>query len=216
MPGSPADNQDPLRLLVVDDHPVVRDGVAMLVQRTPWVEIVGCAPNGRDALECAAALTPDVVLLDLRLPDMLGSEIVRGITACAPAATIVIFTAFPEHAAVSAARTAGADALLLKDASAAELLELLGRIRSGNELAWSSDPRQVEHRRSSTLAQLGLTKREYDVIRRVALGETNPEIADAMHLSRNTVKSYLQSALSKLGARNRVEALVKAGELGLL
>lgn len=216
MPGFPVDTDAPLRLLVVDDHPIVRDGVALLVQRTPWVEIVGYAPNGRDALDCASDLEPDVVLLDLRLPDMLGSEIVRGIKARVSHATVVIFTAYPDHAAIAAARTAGADALLLKDASAAEMLDLLARVRKGEELSWSSDPLQVQRRRSSTLAQLGLTEREYDVIRRVALGETNPEIAAAMHLSRNTVKSYLQSALSKLGARNRVEALVKAGELDLL
>lgn len=216
MLGSPADSGDPLRLLVVDDHPIVRDGVAMLVQRAPWVEIVGYARNGREALDCASDLEPDVVLLDLRLPDMLGSEIVRGIHACVPKATIVVFTAFADHTAISAARTAGASALLLKDASAAEMLELLGCIRAGKELSWSGDPVEVERRRSSTLAQLGLTRREYDVLRRVALGETNPEIAEAMNLSRNTVKSYLQSALSKLGARNRVEALLRAGELDLL
>jgi two-component system, NarL family, nitrate/nitrite response regulator NarL len=216
VPGSLADTRAPIRLLVVDDHPIVRDGVAMLVQRTPWVEIVGYAPNGREALDCARDLKPDVVLLDLRLPDMLGSEIVRGIHACVPNATIVVFTAFADHAAISATRAAGASALLLKDASAAEMLELLGCIRAGKEIPWSGDPAEVERRRSSTLAQLGLTRREYDVLRRVALGETNPEIAKAMNLSRNTVKSYLQTALSKLGARNRVEALVRAGELDLL
>jgi DNA-binding NarL/FixJ family response regulator len=96
------------------------------------------------------------------------------------------------------------------------MLELLGRIRAGEELSWSDDPAEVERRRSSALAQLGLTRREYDVLRRVALGETNPEIAEAMNLSRNTVKSYLQSTFSKLGTRNRVEALARAGELNLL
>src|ERR1039458_1397694 len=132
--GSPADEEAPLRLLVVDDHPIVRDGVAMLVHRTPWVEVVGYARKGREALDCAGELEPDVVLLALRLPDMLGSEIVRGIHARAPKATLVIFTAFADHAAISAARTAGASALLLKDASGAEMLELLGRIRAGEEL----------------------------------------------------------------------------------
>jgi two-component system nitrate/nitrite response regulator NarL len=214
--GSPADEEAPLRLLVVDDHPIVRDGVAMLVHRTPWVEVVGYARKGREALDCASELEPDVVLLDLRLPDMLGPEIVRGIHARAPKAILVIFTAFADHAAISAARSAGASALLLKDASGAEMLELLGRIRAGEELSWSDDPAEVERRRSSALAQLGLTRREYDVLRRVALGETNPEIAEAMNLSRNTVKSYLQSTFSKLGTRNRVEALARAGELNLL
>src|ERR1019366_2738993 len=164
------------------------------------------------ALDCASELEPDVVLLDLRLPDMLGPEIVRGIHARAPKAILVIFTAFADHAAISAARSAGASALLLKDASGAEMLELLGRIRAGEELSWSDDPAEVERRRSSALAQLGLTRREYDVLRRVALGETNPEIAEAMNLSRNTVKSYLQSTFSKLGTRNRVEALARARE----
>ena len=205
-----------MRLLVVDDHPIVRDGVAMLVDRTSWVEVVGYSRRGRDALTLAADLQPDVVLLDLRLPDMLGSELIAGLRARAPRVTVVIFTAFADHAAIAAARAAGASAVLLKDATQQEMLALLSRIRAGDPLCWSGDAHPLERRRSSALERLGMTRREYDVLRRVALGETNPEIAEAMHLSRNTVKSYLQSAFGKLGARNRVEALARAGELDLL
>ncbi|HEV2376760.1 MAG TPA: response regulator transcription factor [Streptosporangiaceae bacterium] len=205
-----------LRLLVVDDHPIVRDGVALLVGHTSWVEVAGYARRGREALALAADLQPDVILLDLRLPDMLGSELITGLRARAPHTTVVVFTAFAGHAALAAAREAGASAVLLKDATQQEMLALLSRIRSGAPLGWPDDRDPLEARRSSALERVGMTAREYDVLRRVALGETNPEIAAAMHLSRNTVKSYLQSAFAKLGARNRVEALLKAGELDLL
>ncbi len=209
--------------MVVDDHPVVRDGVALLLRGEPSLAVVGSAESGRSALERAPGLRPDLVLLDLRLPDMLAPEVVVGLRESVPAARIVVFTAHGDHHGVQAALDAGAHGALLKDAAATDLVSALRRVLRGERV---SDPRMVpgwrvgglqsEVGRSAALARSGLTRREYEVLRLAAQGRTNPEIAETTGLARNTVKTYLQSALHKLGARNRVEAIGKAAEAGLL
>lgn len=205
-----------LRILVVDDHPVVRGGVATLLAATPDLRIVGVAGTARDAVIKARELRPDLVLLDLRLPDMLGSEALPQLLAASPQSRIVLFTAHDEHAALSAALEAGAHGALLKDASDTDLVDQLRRVAAGLRVI---DPRL----RASTgaglrdrLFRLSLSRREYDVVRLAATGRTNPEIAAELGLARNTVKTYLQSAMQKLGARNRVEAVRRAQEEQLL
>ena len=204
-----------LRLLVVDDHPVVCDGVALLVQNDPTVEVTGSAHTGADAIAKAAALLPDVILLDLRLPDMPAPDLARGLRRAAPRARIVVFTAFADYATLGTLNEAGIDGCLLKDASRTDLIECIFRVARGERFF---DPRIAggPSRRTSVVGDVALTPRESEVLRRVAMGETNPEIAAAIGLSRNTVKAYLQTVLQKLGARNRVEAIIRAGELGLL
>jgi DNA-binding NarL/FixJ family response regulator len=200
--------------MVVDDHPVVRDGVALLLRNEPALVVVGSAESGRAALERAPELHPDLVLLDLRLPDMLAPEVVSGLRAAVPAARVVVFTAHGDHHGVQAALDAGAHGALLKDAAVTDLVAALRRVLRGERVC---DPRMVpDQAPGSALARSGLTRREYEVLRLAAQGRTNPEIAETTGLARNTVKTYLQSALHKLGARNRVEAIGKASEAGLL
>ncbi|MFC4943432.1 response regulator [Pseudonocardia sp. GCM10023141] len=205
------------RVMVVDDHPVVRDGVALLLRGDPTLVVVGAAESGRAALERAPLLRPDLVLLDLRLPDMLAPEVVVGLREAVPAARVVVFTAHGDHHGVQAALDAGAHGALLKDAAAIDLVAALRRVLRGERV---SDPRMVPagggDGNQAALARSGLTRREYEVLRLAAQGRTNPEIAESTGLARNTVKTYLQSALHKLGARNRVEAIGKASEAGLL
>jgi two-component system nitrate/nitrite response regulator NarL len=202
------------RVMVVDDHPVVRDGVALLLRSEPALVVVGSAETGRAALERAPELRPDLVLLDLRLPDMLAPEVVAGLRVTVPRARVVVFTAHGDHHGVQAALDAGAHGALLKDAAAIDLVAALRRVLRGERV---TDPRTVPGGSSrEALARSGLTRREYEVLRLAAQGRTNPEIAESTGLARNTVKTYLQSALHKLGARNRVEAIGKAGEAGLL
>jgi two-component system nitrate/nitrite response regulator NarL len=204
----------PARVLVVDDHPVVRDGVALLLRGEPSLQVVGSAESGRTALERAPALNPDLVLLDLRLPDMLAPEVVVGLRELVPAARVVVFTAHGDHHGVQAALDAGAHGALLKDAAATDLAAALRRVLRGERV---SDPRMVPGVAGrEAVARSGLTRREYEVLRLAAQGRTNPEIAESTGLARNTVKTYLQAALHKLGARNRVEAIGKASEAGLL
>jgi DNA-binding NarL/FixJ family response regulator len=205
----------PARVMVVDDHPVVRDGVALLLRNDPALVVVGSAESGRAALERAAELHPDLVLLDLRLPDMLAPEVVSGLRVAVPAARVVVFTAHGDHHGVQAALDAGAHGALLKDAAVTDLVAALRRVLRGERVC---DPRMAPDAAPgrSALARSGLTRREYEVLRLAAQGRTNPEIAETTGLARNTVKTYLQSALHKLGARNRVEAIGKASEAGLL
>jgi DNA-binding NarL/FixJ family response regulator len=209
-----------ISVLVVDDHPIVLEGVGHLVDSTPWITLAAYARTGREAITLAEQTRPDVVLLDLRLPDMLGPEVVQGIHTRAPGARIVLFTAYPDHAAVQPALAAGARAVVLKDADRADLVDVIRRVAADEPLdhdqASGLSADEVGRRLARRLRECALTRREYDILRHVSMGETNPEIADALGLTRNTVKTYVQSALNKLGARNRIEALNRLDELGLL
>ena len=187
----------------------------MLLRSEPALVVVGSAESGRAAIERAPELAPDLVLLDLRLPDMLAPEVVTALRGVVPAAKVVVFTAHGDHAGVAAALDAGAHGALLKDAAATDLVAALRQVLRGERV---TDPRIVPRAAAdpAALARSGLTRREYEVLRLAAQGRTNPEIAETTGLARNTVKTYLQGALHKLGARNRVEAIGKAGEAGLL
>ncbi|MBL7499272.1 response regulator transcription factor [Frankia sp. CNm7] len=205
-----------VRVLVADDHPIVLDGVTLALRRTPWLEIVGYARTGRHAIEAAARLQPDVVLLDLRLPDMLGPEATAGLLAEAPSLKVILFTAYPDHVAIEAALAAGARGVVVKDTERADLVEVIRKVVGGERVVAADLGADGAAAPRRALDDRGITRREYDILRRVAMGQTNPEIADALGLTRNTVKTYLQRLLEKLGARNRVEALARANELGIL
>jgi two-component system, NarL family, nitrate/nitrite response regulator NarL len=203
-----------VRVLVVDDHPIVLDGVTLVLESTSWLKVAGYARSGREAITAAERLRPDVVLLDLRLPDMLAPEVIRSMRARVPATKVVVFTAYPDHAAIEAVLAAGAHSIAVKDAERADLVGIIDRVVRGERVVClDRDEGTLLSRR---LKESGLTRREYDILRRVAMGETNPEIAAELGLTRNTVKTYLQRALEKLGARNRIEALARANELGIL
>ena len=206
--------RSPINVVVVDDYPVVVEGVALLVEQAPWIRVVGSARSGRAAVEMAERLHPDVMLVDLCLPDMLGSEVVSEVARVAPNTKSLIFTAYPEHTALQATRQAGAVGLVLKDANRSDLCSAVTKAAAGEQLPWSDAAEK--NATPDQLARLGLTNREYDMVRHIAVGQTNKEIAEATFLAPNTVKAYVQSALAKLGARNRVEAIARAHENGLL
>lgn len=201
-------NAEPIRVFVVDDHPVVRDGVALLANTSRKIEVVGYAATGKSALEMATTARPDVILLDLRLPDVLAPELICALRAIVPQARIVVFTAYPDHPAVRAALDAGACGVVPKDAARTDLVSVITGASLGDEAVVAYHPA------ARPKALVG--RREYDVLRRVAIGETNQEIAEAMCLSPNTVKAYLRNLMQKLDARNRVEAISRAREVGLL
>jgi DNA-binding NarL/FixJ family response regulator len=203
-------------ILVIDDHPIVLDGVRWLVDATPWISLLGYARTGRDGITLASDCQPDVVLLDLRLPDMPGPEMVQAIRRVAPGAKVVLFTAHPDHAGLQPALQAGAHGFVLKDADRADLVDVIRRVAAGERPGLDEDADVDGRRLSRKLQEAGLTRREYEILRRVSMGETNPEIADQLGLSRNTVKTYVQTALYKLGVRNRIEAVNRLNELGLL
>ncbi|HEV2347687.1 MAG TPA: response regulator transcription factor [Actinocrinis sp.] len=203
----------PVSVLVVDDHPTVVEGVKTMLEGVAWLHVVGYARNGRTAITAAEMLRPDVVLLDLRLPDMLGPEVIRALRARAPQAKVVLFTAFPEHASLEPALAAGADGAVVKVVEQYDLVDVIRRVVRGERVVQITGEGALLDRR---LQEHGLTSREYEILRRVAMGETNPEIAVNLALTRNTVKTYLQRAMEKLGAHNRVEAISRASQLGIL
>lgn len=205
-----------IRVLVVDDHPVIRGGVELLAAEDPWISVVGSASTGHEAIEAAQQVRADMILLDLRLPDMPAPELVGRLRQVAPRAKILMFTAFADHGAIDVLIEAGADGCLVKDITGGDFSTAVRRVARGVRVV---DPRLTGRHVSATpelLFRIGLTKREYEVLRFAAMGHSNPEIADQLTLARNTVKTYLQTAMQKLNARNRVEAIAKAHELRLL
>lgn len=196
----------PTRIVIVDDHPVVRDGVVAQLNGYTDLAVVGHAETGAAAVELCAREQPDVVLLDLRLPDRLAADVVPAVHRVSPDSRVLLFTAFPEHAAVAPTLAAGASGLLVKDAGGTAVRDAIRSVaRTG---AFRAD------RPDASAAPV--TAREYDVLRLVAAGYTNPEIGDELNLSVNTVKSYLREVMHKLAARNRAHLIANARTHGLL
>ncbi len=205
-----------VRVAVVDDHPVVLDGVRLLLRDDPAIRVVGGAPDAAGGLALAEREQPDIVLLDLRLPDALASEIVGRFRKVAASTRILLFTAYREHAALQATLDAGVDGCLLKDAGGTDLVAAVRKAVHGVGIF---DPRVGERASSHLKARLydtGLTRREYDVVRQAAAGLTTPEIAAQLGLTRHTTAGYLRNAMRKLGARNRIQLITKASQSGLL
>jgi two-component system nitrate/nitrite response regulator NarL len=205
-----------VRVMVVDDHPVVCDGVRLLLEREPGFAVVASATTAAGALREAARARPDVVLLDLRLPDSSPPDVVRDLRAACPPVRVVLFTAHPDHVLLSATLAQGVDGCLLKDAGTDDLAASLRDVVDGKAVL---DPRlaalagEAGWDRSGSV---GLTPEEQDVVRLVATGMTNPEIAQQLGVAALAVKDRLQSAMLTLGAGNRVEAIGRAYEKGLL
>lgn len=196
----------PTRIVIVDDHPVVRDGVVAQLNGYTDLAVVGHAETGAAAVELCAREQPDVVLLDLRLPDRLAADVVPAVHRVSPDSRVLLFTAFPEHAAVAPTLAAGASGLLVKDAGGTAVRDAIRSVaRTG---AFRAD--------LPAASAAPVTAREYDVLRLVAAGYTNPEIGDELNLSVNTVKSYLREVMHKLAARNRAHLIANARTHGLL
>lgn len=195
-----------VRVLVVDDHPVVRDGVVNQLGRHSDIAVVGHAADAAGAVSACEREHPDVVLLDLRLPDSLAADAIPRIRAVSPASRVLLFTAFGEHSAVGPSLAAGAAGLLVKDASGAALGDAIREVaRTGHYRGTDPGARAAP-----------VTPREYDVLRLVATGHTNTEIGQTLQLSPNTVKTYLHNVMHKLDARNRAQVITNARAHGLL
>ncbi|MGY4745902.1 response regulator transcription factor [Streptomyces sp. ATMOS53] len=197
---------EPIRIVVIDDHPVVRDGVAAQLQQHRKMTVVGYAVTAADGLRVCAAEQPDVVLLELRLPDAPAAKVVAELRRTAPDSRVLVFTAFPEHAAVAPTLAAGACGLLVKDANGITVRDAIRSVvRTG-----------IYHAALTKPAGAPVSALEYDVLRLVAAGHTNPEIGAELNLSVNTVKTYLREVMHKLGARNRAQLIMNARSSGLL
>jgi DNA-binding NarL/FixJ family response regulator len=202
-------------VLVVDDHPVVHQGVRQLLERVEAVDVVHETESGLGAIAAARKLQPDIVLLDARLPDMLPAEAVRRVRLASAGSRIVMFTAHATPKMLDEIRRLGVHGVLRKDCTPEHFVDVITCVARGDAVPVRI-PEDELRRAAEKLHGQPLTLREYEVLRRAAMGESNAEIGQAIFLAPTTVKSYLQSALQKLDARNRVEAVAKLSELGLL
>ncbi len=211
-----------VRVVVADDQPLVRRGLRMILSDAADVEIVGEAADGHEAVALAAAEKPDVVLMDVRMPGMDGIEATRAVTAVEDPPRVLVLTTFDLDEIVYDALRAGASGFLLKDAPEERLLTAIRVVAEGGSLfAPAVTRRLIEEfaRRPRTTGPSGLqelTERESEVLRLVARGLSNAEIAIELFVSENTVKTHVARVLMKLGLRDRVQAVVLAYETGLV
>lgn len=212
----------PVRILLVDDQALFREALATLLATHDGIDVVGEAGNGDEALTQVAAIAPDVVLMDLRMPVLDGVSATRRLRGEHPGVQVIALTTFDDDEDVFAALRAGAVGYLLKDVSSARLIEAVLAAARGESVLQPSVAAKVVAR----FAQLSepapralavpLSEREQDVLRLLADGRSNREIAAKLFLAEGTVKNHVTNVLGKLGARDRTQAALRARDLGLL
>ncbi|WP_210586176.1 response regulator transcription factor [Streptomyces sp. GESEQ-35] len=209
-----------VRVLVVDDQQLIRDGIASLLSIRPGISVVGTASNGREAVTKAVEVRPDVVLMDVRMPELDGVEAVAVLRARAPECRVVMLTTFDDEEYVVQALRAGASGYLLKDLPAEELAHAIRLAHAGVTQLDSSVAGRIAAALPSPAAApapaVALSPREIDILRLVARGRTNREIATQLYLSEGTVKNHISRILSRLALRDRTQAALRARDLGLL
>lgn len=201
-----------IRVLTVDDHPLLRDGIAAVFHAQEDMTLVGQASNGREAIESFRSLRPDVTLMDLRMPDMSGIEAIAAIRAEFPNARIIVLTTYAGDAQAAAALKAGAAGYLLKNMVRKELLETIRVVHAGKRRV----PPEIATEIAEHFADDVLTEREIQILKRVAAGKSNKLIAAELDISEGTVKTHMKSILPKLDASDRTHAVTIALKRGIL
>ncbi len=207
---------DLIRVLIADDHYVVRQGLAALLAPRNGMEVVGEAANGREAVDLARTLQPDVILMDMIMPEMNGPEAIALIKRENPKARILVLTSFGESKQISAAIQAGALGYLLKDSSPDDLMHAIRSVHRGNLVLPQDLALALMQPRPAAAALDQLTERETDVLRLLAQGQSNQEIARNLSISATTVRSHVSMILMKLDVSNRTQAVLVAQERQLV
>ena len=214
-----------IRLLLVDDQRLMRDGLRILLELESDFEVIGEAEDGAQALESYQQLSPDVVLMDIRMPVMDGVEATRRLRESDPNSKVIILTTFDDNEYIFEGLRAGALGYLLKDVSGDELADAIHKVAAGGSMIEPSVARKViaEFARLAPATPEAvedliepLSEREIEILKLVSQGLTNKEIAAKLYLAEGTVKNYVTSILQKIGARDRTQAAIRARELGLL
>lgn len=209
---------DRVRLLLADDHPIVREGLHAILNTQPDFEVVGEAADGRHLVTQAVALRPNVVLTDLEMPDMDGVEAIRQIRKALPNTRVIVLTAFNTDDRIVNSIQAGAQGYLLKGAPRAEIFNAIRVVNSGGSLLHPLIASRLIQgvRAPAKLVAEVLTEREMEVLRLLAQGKSNKEIAAALTVTERTAKFHVAAILGKLGATNRTEAVTLAVQRGLI
>jgi len=208
-----------IRILIADDHEIVRDGLAALISAEVGMEVVGMAGDGLEAVEKVKELKPDIVLIDLIMPHMDGVQATAEIKKIDPNAKILILTSFAENHQVFSAIQSGAIGYLMKDTSSEELINAIHDTYENKpvlqpEIAMKL-MQNLQNQENQSTSSKALTEREIEILQYVALGMTNKEIADELVLSERTVRTHLTNILSKLGLSNRTQAALYALKEGI-
>jgi DNA-binding NarL/FixJ family response regulator len=206
-------NRDPaVRILVVDDHFIVRMGLIALINTEPDLKVIGETDDGDQAIEMFERLKPDLLLMDVRMPRRSGTDATRHIRQAAPQARVLMLSAFDGDADIHAALEAGAHGYVLKSATGEELIPAIRAVAAGKR--WI--PREVASRLKTRNAYEELTARETEVLNQLARGLANKEIADALKISEYTTKDHLKSILAKLRVADRTQAVTAALQRGII
>jgi len=202
----------PIRVLIVDDHPLLREGVVAVLEDQPDIAVVAEASNGREAVEAFARHRPDVTLMDLQMPEMTGTDAIAEIRAGFPSARIVVLTTYKGDVSALRALRAGAVGYLLKGQLRTELLETIRIVHAGGRRI----PAEVAADLAAHLGDDSLSEREIQVLRSVALGNSNKRVAAELGITEETVKAHMKSIASKLNANDRTHAVTIAIRRGIL
>lgn len=214
-----------IRVAIVDDEPLVRDGFGMIIDAQPDMEVVAQATDGSEALTIVTAERPDVVLMDVRMPGTDGITATRRIVESGSPARVIVLTTFDHDEYVHGALRAGASGFMLKRLTSADLLQAIRVVASGEALLAPSITRRLLEQFSSTTQQVAtvdlaeryrLTDREIDIFHQLAAGRSNAEIAEALDVREATVKTHISSLLVKTGCRDRVQAVILAYDCGIV
>jgi two-component system, NarL family, response regulator len=202
----------PIRVLIVDDHTIVRQGLATIINRDPEVTVIAQAPDGQQAIDLFREHQPDVTLMDLRMPQMCGVEAITAIRAEFKQARIIVLTTYDADEDIYRGLQAGAQGYLLKDTGADELLNAIRTVHSGRKYISPEVGLKLAERMSNP----ELSEREFEVLGLMARGMNNLSIATALSIGESTVKTHVNRILSKLGVSDRTQAVIVAAKRGLV